>query len=211
MWPTKPSAKTNRSNRTNSGVKAMTRKLRWGFKAEAERVSLALRQQLGLTANDRLDPFALAQLLRVGVRRLDQMEGPGFSAKDVADLMDPTAGFSALTVWRDSRPLIVYNPAHSPARTANDVCHELGHIFHKHPPRPAIGFGGCREWDDRYEDEAVWQAGALLVPRDGAFAMILQGYSILDGAGHFGVSEDLFRWRAHKTGVVRVVGLVRAS
>jgi hypothetical protein len=189
----------------------MAGKLRWGFKAEAERVSLALRQQLGLTVHDRLDPFALAQHLRVGVRRLDHMEGPGFSADDVAELMDPVAGFSALTVWRGSRPVIVYNSGHSPARTANDVCHELSHIFHKHPPRPAIGFGGCREWDDRYEQEAVWQAGALLVPRDGAFALIRQGYSILDGAAHFGVSEDLFRWRAHNTGVVRIVGLLRAS
>lgn len=188
----------------------MAGKLRRGFKAEAERVSKALRQELGLTIHDRLDAFALTQHMRVKVRRLDQMEGPGFSAEDVAVLMDPMAGFSALTVWRDSRPVIVYNPRHSPMRTANDLCHECSHILHKHPPRPAIGFGGCREWDGRYEEEAVWQAGALLVPRDGAFALMRQGLSFFDGAAHFGVSEDLFRWRAQKTGVVHVVSLLPA-
>jgi Zn-dependent peptidase ImmA (M78 family) len=107
--------------------------------------------------------------------------------------------------------MVVYNPEHSPARRANDVVHELSHVLRKHPPRPAIGFGGCREWDNRYEGEADWLSGALLVPRSGAFVLVRQGGTIQDGADRFGVSVDLFRWRAHMTGVVRVVELLRAS
>ncbi len=184
----------------------MVGKLPYGFKAEAERISAAVRQELGLSVHDRLRPLALAQHLRVRVRSLSKMEGYGFTPSDIAELLDPETRFSALTVLRGGRPLVVFNPLHSPQRRANDVVHELSHVLRKHPPRPAIGCGGCRAWDDRYEEEATWLSGALLVPRDGAFMWIRRGIPLADGATHFGVTEDLFRWRAQKTGVIRVVG-----
>ena len=186
-------------------------KLRRGFKAQAERLAAELRLQLGLTVHDQLDPFALARYLRVPVLSLPEMVAGDFSDTDVAALRDPTARFSAVTVHRESRLLIAYNDAHTPERTVNDVVHELSHIVHGHPPRPAIGFAGCREWDDRHEEEATWQAGALLVPRDGAFVRLRRGETIEEAAAHFGVTDDLFRWRANATGVVRVLGLLRAS
>jgi len=189
----------------------MAGKLPYGFKAEAERISAAVRRELGLGLDARLKPSALARHLGVGVRSLYEMEGRGFFPDDIDELMDPMARFSALTVFRGGRPLVIYNPKHSAARRANDVVHELSHVLRKHPPRPAIGFGGCREWDDHYEGEADWLSGALLVPRDGAFMLVRRGATLQDGAGHFGVTEDLFRWRAHKTGVIRVVGYLQAS
>ena len=182
-----------------------------GFLKRAERISLDLRRQMGLRAQDCLDPFALAQHLDVGVRRIDELRNFGLSDEDITTLVDSKAGFSALTVWRSSRPLIIYNPTHSSSRTANDVCHELSHIYHDHPPRPAIGFGGCREWDELYEQEAVWQAATLLVPRDGAFSLVQRGGTLAECAAHFGVSVALFRWRAHQTGVFRVNSLIGAS
>lgn len=189
----------------------MAGKLPYGFKAEAERISAAVRRELGLSIHDRLKPSAFARHLGVRVRSLDKMAGSGFTPEDIGELMDPAARFSALTVVRGGRPLVIYNPEHSAARRANDVVHELSHILRKHPPRPAIGFGGCREWDDRYEAEADWLSGALLVPRDGAFMLVRRGGTLQEGADHFGVTEDLFRWRAQKTGVIRVVGYLRAS
>lgn len=189
----------------------MAGKLPHGFKTEAERISAAVRRELRLSVDARLKPSALARHLGVRVRSLYEMEGCLFTPEDIDELMDPAARFSALTVFRGGRPLVIYNPEHSAARRANDIVHELSHILRKHPPLPAIGFGGCRAWDDRYEREADWLSGALLVPRDGAFMLVRRGATLQDGAGHFGVTEDLFRWRAHKTGVIRVVGYLQAS
>jgi len=182
-----------------------------GFKTEAERISVKVRREIGLSVHDRLRPIVLAQHLGVRVRSLYKMEGRGISPAEVVALLDPATEFSALTVLRGGKPLVVFNPRHSPARRSNDVVHELSHILRKHPPRPAIGFGGCREWDDRYEEEATWLAGALLVPRNGAFFRVRRGDTVADSAAHYGVSAKLYQWRAQKTGVIRVVGYLRAS
>ena len=71
--------------------------------------------------------------------------------------------------------------------------HEIAHVILEHPLSPALGVGGCRRWDPTLEDEADWQAGALLVPREAALRWIQSGRSLEDGAVHFGVSLPLFR------------------
>jgi hypothetical protein len=185
--------------------------LRRGFKEESERIARRLRWELGLTVHDPLDCFSLAHHLGIPCRALHEMRAEGLSETAIVCLSDPTARFSALTVCCGDRYLIVYNAAHTPARTANDVVHELAHIIHKHPPRPAFSYGGCREWDERYEGEATWQAGALLVPRDGVLAWMRQGGTIEAGALHFGVSRELFQWRVNMTGVTYQLARRRAS
>jgi hypothetical protein len=60
---------------------------------------------------------------------------------------------------------------------------------------------GIRSWNDSQEEEAAWQAGALLVPRDGAFVWLHRRGNVATGAAHFGVSQKLFSWRANSTGV----------
>lgn len=179
-----------------------TVKLRRGFKEESERISRQLRWELGLTVHEQLDWRDLATHLQVRVRTLEEMLAEGLSPESMAALSDPAARFSAVMVCRDGQHLIVYNATHSPARTANDVVHELSHKIRQHPPRPAISYGGCRDWDEQYEAEADWQAGALLVPRDGALAWMSRGGAIAAGAMHFGVSPELFQWRVNMTGIM---------
>jgi len=179
--------------------------LRYGFKAAAERLSTQIRGELDLTPHDRLDPFHLAAHLGVPTVPLSALRQDGLDDVAITRLVNPNTRFSALTVCDGDNRLIVYNDDHSPERTVSDLAHELSHIIGKHPPRPAIGFGGCRDWDNRYEEEAVWFAGVLLVPRDGAFAVLRSGGSIADGAARFGVTTDLFRWRANVTGINRVL------
>ena len=53
------------------------------------------------------------------------------------------------------------------------------------------------------EAEADWQAGALLVPRQAALEWMQMGRTLEDGAGHFGVSLALFKWRVNQTGILR--------
>jgi hypothetical protein len=181
----------------------MATRLRRGFKAEAERISLSVRAELGLTVHDRLDCHDLATQMGVPVVSLPELRRYGARPESVAQLLASDAGFSALTVCAGTRRLIVHNPHHPPGRRANSLAHELSHIILEHPPVPPLGSGGCRRWDAQLEAEADWLAGALLVPRDGALAWLRRGRNIADGARHFGVSRALFQWRVRQTGVER--------
>lgn len=174
-----------------------------GFKAEAERISLQLRAELGLTASERLDCLALAAHFEIPIVPLEVLGADGARRESIRRLMRRDTKFSALTVCAGTRRLIVYNPASPPGRRANSLAHELAHVALEHPPSPALGDGGCRYWDADLEDEADWLAGALLVPRDGALVWLSSKGDMATGAHHFGVSEQLFKWRAHQTGVVR--------
>lgn len=187
----------------------MSSSLRRGFKAEAERLASSTRQQLQLSARDRLDGLRLAHHLGVPVLSLLDLRGDVRNSRSIDLLLAPRAGFSAVTVCSESRRLIVFNPAHPPGRRSNSLVHELAHILLGHKAAPALDFGGCRHWDEQVESEADWLAGVLLVPREGALWWIRNGGDLPDGAAHFGVSEALFRWRVNQTGVVRQVEAAR--
>jgi Zn-dependent peptidase ImmA (M78 family) len=181
----------------------MADSLRRGFKAEAERVALSLRAELGLAISAPLDSVELATHLGIPVISLQALQRHGASSQSIARLMARQSGFSALTICEGTRRLIVYNPRHAVTRRANSVVHEISHVILEHPAAPVLGTGGCRYWDSRLEDEADWQAAALLVPRDGAFAWLRAGNGLNDGARNFGVSAALFRWRVNHTGVAK--------
>ena len=181
----------------------MTDALRHGFKANAERIALSIRRELRIPVSDRLSCFELARHLCIPIKTLIDLQREGASIQSIRHLMDAKTKFSALTVCAGTRRLIVYNAAEPPGRQANSLAHELSHAILEHPPAPALGKGGCRQWNPQYEAEADWLAGALLVPRDGVFARLAAGDTLLAGADHFGVSLPLFRWRANQTGVLR--------
>jgi Zn-dependent peptidase ImmA (M78 family) len=177
--------------------------LRRGFKTLAEQIAIELRAELELGVSDRLDCRRLASHLCIPVSPVTALLDWGVSISDL-DLVTGTGGcLSAMTQFRGTRCSIFYNPQHSAGRTANSIAHELAHVILEHTPGPAIGSDGSREFDPRQEAEADWQAGALLVPRPGALWWLERGGDFTGGADHFGVSAELFSWRAHQTGVVR--------
>jgi hypothetical protein len=183
--------------------------LRRGFKADAERTAELVRRDLGLEPLDRLDCFALAEAWGIPVVSLGELREEGASEASIRRLMSPDAGFSATTVVAGPRRLIVYNPRHDPGRKASSLAHELAHVILEHEAAPAIGVGGCRYWDTEQEAEADWLGSTLLVPRASALAWMLESDDVDAGAGNFGVSAELFRWRINHTGVVREVEKVR--
>jgi uncharacterized protein DUF955 len=183
--------------------------LRRGFKSEAERTAELIRSDLGLGLLDRLDCFALAEAWGIPVVSLGELREDGASEASIRRLLSPEAGFSATTIVVGPRRLIVYNPRQEPGRKANSLAHELAHVILEHEAAPAIGVGGCRHWDGGQEAEADWLGGALLVPRAGALAWMLERDDIDAGASNFGVSLALFRWRINHTGVVRQVEKLR--
>lgn len=179
----------------------MPKGLRYGFKAEAERVAARVRADLGLSARERLDPHGLAAHLGIEVLPLTALQGDVRNPRSIRLAASARARFSAVTICDGDARLIIYNPAHPPGRRANSLAHELAHVLLKHQPRPALGPLGCRRWDDTQEAEADWLAATLLVPREGALWWMARGGTIQGGAEHFGVSEALFRWRVNQTGV----------
>jgi Zn-dependent peptidase ImmA (M78 family) len=175
--------------------------LRRGFKSEAEEISAELRAELGLEPIDPLDPFELAQHLGIPVSPLFELLRYGVYRQDMERIVQPQVKFSALTVCRGSRRAIFFNHVHSARRRANSISHEISHIVLDHEPRPALTDRLRRNWDPVQEAEADWLAGCLLVPRAGALAWFEGGGEWDDGADHFRVSGQLFRWRVNHTGI----------
>lgn len=181
----------------------MRNELRRGFKAEAERIAHAVRDELGLPQTSALQCEELCRHFGIPVISVPELIASGASPKSVRCITAPAAKFSAMTVAVGTKRLIVYNPQHPPGRRANSLAHEISHVILEHPLLPALGVGGCRRWDSTLEAEADWQAGALLVPRQAALNWIQAGRSLEHGASHFGVSLPLFRWRVNHTGIQR--------
>jgi Zn-dependent peptidase ImmA (M78 family) len=172
-----------------------------GFKTAAEAIATELRDEMALSASDRLDCTALAGHLGIEVEPVTSLLDHGATVKAV-ECMVSEMGFSAMTVYRGTKCKIFYNPEHAKTRTANSVAHEISHVVLEHEPGPVLTRKGTRYWNQTQEDEADWLAGALLVPREGALRWLAAGGSMTDGAAQFGVSAQLFSWRAHHTGVV---------
>lgn len=183
--------------------------LRWGFKTEANGLAAEIRDELGLRALDRLDPFRLAAHLEIPVVPLTSLRDAAPEA--AAHLLDvePRA-LSAVTVFDGRRRRIVYNDRHSDGRQNSSVGHEAAHGLLLHEPQPALDDYGCRLWDQDAEDEADWLSSVLLVPEDAALAVARGWKTEPEAAAHFGVSAQLLTWRLNKTGARERVRRSRA-
>jgi Zn-dependent peptidase ImmA (M78 family) len=181
----------------------MASSLRRGFKSDAEEISREIREELCVGMGERLNCQVLADHLGIPVAPVTALEKHGASRKAIASLLEADSGFSAFTVCCGSRVSIFYNPRHPAGRHANSLAHELAHVLLEHHAHPALGDDGYRIWKPQQEAEADWLAGALLVPREGALLVLSQGLNALGAAAHFGVSVQLFSWRANQTGVIR--------
>jgi Zn-dependent peptidase ImmA (M78 family) len=178
--------------------------MRPGFVSEAEELALAVRSELGLEPDDRLDCEALAAAWGVPVVTLDGLQEAGARPASIEHLtVARPSSFSAGTVVTGTSRLIVVNPVHSAGRRANSLAHELAHLLLEHEPGPALGPGGCRIWDPTMEDEADRLAGILLVPRAAAWGCTRIGLPLKVGAARFGVSVSLMRQRVHQSGAAR--------
>jgi hypothetical protein len=173
--------------------------MRRGFKAEAERLALAERAAIGLSASDPLDPHRLADRHSVVVWPLARLRE--VIPDDVEHLLVVDDGcFSAATVIRDGRIAVIYNESHAVGRCANSITHELAHIILQHPAMNAFDAFGNRKFPKDLEDEATWFAGCLLVPKDAVRpTMNRHGNDVSRAASHFGISRELMQWRVNAT------------
>lgn len=179
--------------------------LPYGFKAEAERIALAIRSELGVASFEPLDCHKLAAYLAVPVLALHDLSDEVEQSASIAHFARHNSGFSALTVCLGTKRIIVYNPRHSHRRRASSLAHELAHIILEHPPSAVLGRGRCRYWDQSLESQADWLGSALLVPRDGLLRWVSKRRSLVGAENYFGVSSQLLKWRFNQTGIKRQV------
>ena len=92
-------------------------RLRWGFKKQALEIATEIRAELSVSPAAPLDPLILAAHLEVPVIPLSDFSGDAPFAVTLFGRHDKDA-FSAVTVLRGHRRLIVYNDAHVPGREA---------------------------------------------------------------------------------------------
>ncbi len=175
-----------------------------GFKSWAERTSLSLRKDLGISQSEALDPYALARYLNVHVLTPNEIPGlpPGVLTQLLAN--DPW-GWSATTLVIDGYSLVIYNPRHSAWRRASDLAHELAHLILNHKPATLImsqrGDMLVRTYDQQQEDEATWLAACLLLPREALWSIRRRGLNDEQACAEFGVSPGMLRFRLNMSGV----------
>jgi hypothetical protein len=183
-----------------------------GFKSWCEETALQLRKQLQAAPHSPLDPCQLAQHLNVILKTPND-----FSKLPAATrtrlLGEHADSWSAFTITNGRKPMIVYNPAHSPARTASNLMHEIAHIILRHrPAKMFFSTGGIplRSHDKDQEDEAAWLAGCLLLPRAILLVIGKKRMSEDDACAEFGVSRDLLKYRLNVSGVKEQLRRTRA-
>ena len=172
--------------------------LRRGFKAEANRLAVEMRKEVGLGPADPLAPARLANHLEIPFRTFS--EAIALNEKVRPLLTTEKEAVSALTVHAGPRREIWLNDSHEEPRQNSSLCHELAHALLMHPPKPALDLRGCRHWDGDVEDEANWLAGSLLITNEAAWGIKRRRMPEHIALERFGVSKQMFTWRMNMSG-----------
>lgn len=173
-----------------------------GFKANAEREALRLRNEMGLTKVDPIDIYDLAQHLDVTVVSADDL----IERAQLEELERLQAfAFSAATFKIQDRDIIVTNPLRQPGRLASDLAHELAHLLLKHnlTELRAIDGHAFRTCRPDEEEQATTLGGTILLPRPLLQRAALRGESIEQIASGAGVTVEMARFRYNTTGVAK--------
>jgi Zn-dependent peptidase ImmA (M78 family) len=180
-------------------------------KSALRRLALELRQELSLTAYDRCDPFALAELYGVQVLRLSELDCPAKVRNHFRTVRSQVFS-GALIPLSDGSTVIIENDGHAPERRVSTASHEMAHVVLEHPFAAALTDStGCRVANRALETEAAELSGELLLPSDAAKRLALDGVSDEVAAERFGVSVDLARWRLNATGARKIAARAHAK
>lgn len=174
--------------------------LKRGFKAEANRISLALRKTLGLAPHAPMDLKALAAHLDVRVVTLTSFEKeyPG-AVRQLTKIDD--GAFSAATLpFDDGRHITIHNDSHHPHRQSSNLAHEFSHVILKHPFSYPIDASGCRILDKDMEDEANWLGSVILIPDEAALHIVREAMDTRTACTTYVVSGPMLRMRINASG-----------
>jgi Zn-dependent peptidase ImmA (M78 family) len=170
---------------------------RRGFKAEANRIALRVREQMGLSRIEPIDPAEVCAHFEIKLIRLSDLNPQSpFLAND-------SSSFSAVTVPCGCHTAIVHNDSHHPYRQRSNVCHELAHCFLGHKCTPPLTESGERARDGGVEAEANYVAGTLLMPNEAAVYVLRKGL-VMTAQGIYGISSAMLTYRLRVSGAQRI-------
>lgn len=168
--------------------------LKRGFKTKAENISLSIRYKLGVDPIGRIEPEEICRHFDI---QLLAMSG---SSCDVSVFSgNDNDQFSAMTVSAGIVAGIVHNDTHHPYRQRSNICHELAHCFLGHKGCTILNDNGTRSYDSEVEAEASFLGGALLLPRDAALHILLNGIKS-QAQNMYGVSRPMLEYRLRVSG-----------
>ena len=185
----------------------MGKKLRRGFKAEAERISLGLRNEMGLNKYSPLDAFELSKHLGISIYTPQEL---GLEEELIKILTGPSSGWSAFTlINKRGKKVIVHNDKHHIHRQQSNIMHELSHIICKHATDAESGNYSnytlptyMREYNEDQESEATYLGSCLQLPRECLlWAIGSQGMNKKQISNHFFASVDMVTFRINSTGI----------
>ena len=172
---------------------------RRGFKAEANRIALRVREKGGLSAIAPIDPVQVCAWFDVTLIPLSEL---GCDCSHFLGCGE--SSFSAVTVPCGSATAIVHNDSHHPYRTRSNICHELAHCFLGHECVPPLTSAGERAHDGGVEAEANYLAGALLMTNEAAIHVVKEGL-ISSAQRLYGVSRPMLDYRLRISGAYTIL------
>ncbi len=169
-----------------------------GFQAEANRIAVRVREQMGLTALDPIDPVVVCEHFDIALIKLSELGGDSSEF-----LSSDNSVFSAVTVPCGAKIAIVHNDSHHPYRQRSNICHELGHCFLGHNHTPPLTASGERIRDGGIEAEANFLGGTLLLTNEGAIHILRSG--LMPVAQHrYGISKPMLTYRLQVSGARKI-------
>ncbi|MDR0483127.1 MAG: ImmA/IrrE family metallo-endopeptidase [Cellulomonadaceae bacterium] len=180
-----------------------------GFKAQAERDALAMREEVGAAITDVLDISTVAEAMGAVV-----VDGADLIGHDLFEEMESIqyGVFSAATFEVEGRKFIVTNPVTTEVRRKSDIAHEIGHLHLKHELSEVREVGGLpfRTCMPEQEEQATAFGGTLLLPRETVLAAARAGATTPERlAAMHGVSVEMARFRLNTTGALRQIAARR--
>lgn len=171
---------------------------RRGFKTEANKIAVRVRQQMGLIARAPIDPKEICAKFDIQLLKLSEL-----NSQDCSFLHRDNSVFSAVTVPRGGEIAIVHNDSHHPHRQRSNICHELAHCFLGHTCVPPLTPTGERARDSGIEAEANYLGGCLLVTNEAAAHIVFNG---LVGSAQqiYGVSQSMLDYRLRMSGAFSI-------
>ncbi len=170
--------------------------------------ALGLRDFAGVTGDQPLDPFALAQFAKLLVVDFNSIEGlsPESRAHLLGEGADEWSGGACSRPLPNGWRLVILNPAHGKHRNRATLMEEVAHVFLGHAPnrlavvaRESARKTLARDYDHDDEEAAYAIGSAALVPYASLRRLVMKGRSAQEIARHFRVSRQLVEYRIKVT------------
>lgn len=163
-----------------------------------ERVGIRIREFAGISPEEPLDPFSLAEFAKIAV--IKPAEVYGLPRSVLTELLGRSRSrWSGVTLGLPGgRQLCILNPTHNIERTRATLMEEIAHVVLGHKPtRISAGIDGlyCREYNPANEQAAYGVGAAALVPYSALFVGVMDGATPESIAKQYGVSPELVCYR----------------